>query len=93
MQESLFKVSIHAPRVGRDWGSPLMIASSIGFQFTHPVWGATLYTGIERLNPKVSIHAPRVGRDVLERLKEGSTGWFQFTHPVWGATRQQANNN
>ena len=34
------------------------------FQFTHPVWGATLHNRkINRYN-YVSIHAPRVGCDV-----------------------------
>ena len=33
------------------------------FQFTHPVWGATLFAKIKRILGKVSIHAPRVGCD------------------------------
>ena len=39
------------------------VARVKAFQFTHPVWGATLYTSIKRFNTEVSIHAPRVGCD------------------------------
>ena len=34
------------------------------FQFTHPVWGATVWSTSETLRTYVSIHAPRVGCDV-----------------------------
>ena len=57
------------------------------FQFTHPVWGATL----REMNDtntilSVSIHAPRVGCDTKGWAKELDNFQFQFTHPVWGAT-------
>ena len=35
------------------------------FQFTHPVWGATLLEEVNKREALVSIHAPRVGCDVL----------------------------
>ena len=35
-------VSIHAPRVGCDRNVDVQTKSSERFQFTHPVWGATL---------------------------------------------------
>ena len=39
---SISKVSIHAPRVGCDLEGSIYILIFIQFQFTHPVWGATL---------------------------------------------------
>ena len=39
------------------------------FQFTHPVWGATLAKARLLLDGEVSIHAPRVGCDEM-RLAE-----------------------
>ena len=55
------------------------------FQFTHPVWGATISIFIISRHITVSIHAPRVGCD---EQTDYSTQFetFQFTHPVWGAT-------
>ena len=35
------KISIHAPRVGRDASFDLKITTMFGFQSTRPVWGAT----------------------------------------------------
>ena len=40
------KISIHAPRVGRDVRSVLEIVRAGEFQSTRPVWGATMLTGI-----------------------------------------------
>ena len=37
------------------------------FQFTHPVWGATLKHYHHNEPRDVSIHAPRVGRDIRGR--------------------------
>ncbi len=56
------------------------------FQFTHPVWGATLAVLRQFLRLEVSIHAPRVGCDTACNPKQEPTQQFQFTHPVWGAT-------
>ena len=44
-QQSL--VSIHAPRVGCDFTSGKISVSYLEFQFTHPVWGATLSSLLE----------------------------------------------
>ena len=61
-------------------------ATDAGFQFTHPVWGAT-HRACGTYSPlPVSIHAPRVGCDVILFLFRRLTLMFQFTHPVWGAT-------
>ena len=38
------------------------------FQFTHPVWGATLVTSSIPHDLDVSIHAPRVGCDLRQRV-------------------------
>ena len=56
------------------------------FQFTHPVWGATLLGRIR--HSKSTCFNSRTPCGVR---RGGSTGYgggaeFQFTHPVWGAT-------
>ena len=56
-------VSIHAPRVGCDSVFISMTAWKFSFQFTHPVWGATMLNINPRGSSGVSIHAPRVGCD------------------------------
>ena len=56
-------VSIHAPRVGCDLGIGGHVSSNDMFQFTHPVWGATIQDLLLDEFQKVSIHAPRVGCD------------------------------
>ena len=58
-------VSIHAPRVGCDDVDNLLAKVSPVFQFTHPVWGATLWRPPPLVNLMVSIHAPRVGCDLV----------------------------
>ncbi len=62
----LFRVSIHAPRVGCDPRKlrPKVVIAE--FQFTHPVWGATTRQGRDASMAQVSIHAPRVGCDGCE---------------------------
>ncbi len=58
-------VSIHAPRVGCDDTRPSGGGAIFQFQFTHPVWGATLINAPDDKLADVSIHAPRVGCDHL----------------------------
>ena len=79
------RVSIHAPRVGRDRKASLSQSLVDGFQSTRPVWGATKVGTVYKTTGKVSIHAPRVGRD-LGGDKAASLALFQSTRPVWGAT-------
>ena len=79
-------ISIHAPRVGRDWGKELKMSEDIKFQSTRPVWGATGINGTKVLPQFISIHAPRVGRDVDVGCAAGMFLLFQSTRPVWGAT-------
>ena len=55
-------ISIHAPRVGGDDYYIESTNSSVKFQSTPPVWGAT--DGVLNLDlsaQNISIHAPRVG--------------------------------
>ena len=56
-------VSIHAPRVGRDFDGMQAAVGRFLFQFTRPAWGATEVTLSGESIQSVSIHAPRVGRD------------------------------
>ena len=57
-------ISIHAPRVGSDYGYDYNVDSGKIFQSTLPVWGAT-WTDKDGdgFEPSISIHAPRVGSD------------------------------
>ena len=57
------KISIHAPRVGRDALSTDAPRARAEFQSTRPVWGATGLPGRAGRRSGISIHAPRVGRD------------------------------
>ena len=56
-------ISIHAPRVGRDYGQAYLTRYAAIFQSTRPVWGATPKPADAVFCPVISIHAPRVGRD------------------------------
>ena len=91
------RVSIHAPRVGCDGSNEKIATERNKFQFTHPVWGATIRWFWDHLIIGVSIHAPRVGCDQWHRTLYMQDKMFQFTHPVWGATpfniRYKASNN
>ena len=80
------QISIHAPRVGCDYGlggpPPLLR----GFQSTHPVWGATCLAPDRacsgwHFNPRTPCGVrPFIANEVLSLVE------FQSTHPVWGAT-------
>ena len=58
------RISIHAPRAGRDKVLHKLIVLLTLFQSTRPVRGATGYTPDDRETYVISIHAPRAGRDV-----------------------------
>ena len=81
-----YNVSIHAPRVGCDKIYDTDLTPEEMFQFTHPVWGATIVPVTRTFTISVSIHAPRVGCDGPRRTTLDLQNSFQFTHPVWGAT-------
>ncbi len=55
------------------------------FQFTHPVWGATLLYILNPPNHPFQFTHPVWGATPT-LLKQSETLMFQFTHPVWGAT-------
>ena len=55
------------------------------FQFTHPVWGATLQSNQHRSMRRFNSRTPCGVRRLLDLLVEVRQ-LFQFTHPVWGAT-------
>ena len=57
------RISIHAPRVGRDALDKISADYTREFQSTRPVWGATREKTRDFQAKMISIHAPRVGRD------------------------------
>ena len=61
--EKIFKISIHAPRVGSDGSLAYKPSSRHSFQSTLPVWGATHPNAFLLRVDGISIHAPRVGSD------------------------------
>ena len=80
------EVSIHAPRVGSDFGKPISVRSESLFQSTLPAWGATDEDSVSFLRDVVSIHAPRVGSDRSPLYCRRLFPRFQSTLPAWGAT-------
>ncbi len=80
------RISIHAPRVGRDLRQQLSLLWQEIFQSTRPVWGATAWARRTcrwalYFNPRAPCGARRyLPRGCLFLRK------FQSTRPVWGAT-------
>ena len=64
----ILRISIHAPRMGRDATVQRWKPSMIVFQSTRPVWDATLRLGRGLTEKKISIHAPHAGRDATLSL-------------------------
>ena len=58
-----FKISIHAPREGRDITRFPTSHHGHIFQSTRPARGATKSNFENRIISEISIHAPREGRD------------------------------
>ena len=88
----IYKVSIHAPRVGCDCCSPSCGSPPARFQFTHPAWGATPSATTSSATPHVSIHAPRVGCDKAQmKLAEYQYG-FNSRTPRGVRLHRHANN-
>ena len=86
----LKRVSIHAPRAGRDVATTSFIHSLSKFQSTRPVRGATLPKSYSFLrcvcfNPR----APCGARRRISSMR-GRASLFQSTRPVRGATPQSA---
>ena len=85
------KISIHAPRVGRDH-QPCCQRHGVSWHFNPraPCGARPGRRALSWHRQGISIHAPRVGRDFrLSRPSPIRLG-FQSTRPVWGATRYRA---
>ena len=68
--------------MGCDLSSCPPMGSVLWFQFTHPVWGATIRWFWDHLIAGVSIHAPRVGCDSgCLRLSRAGGGRFNSRTP------------
>ena len=65
------KISIHAPRAGRDRKISSSLTRFSAFQSTRPVRGATHHRVLLRHAVAISIHAPRAGRDTKQETVEG----------------------
>ena len=79
-------VSIHAPHVGCDYRLALLPDREMGFQFTHPMWGATTpATHSARYSRSFNSRTPCGVRPTMTYTYFFSSS-FQFTHPVRGAT-------
>ena len=72
-------ISIHAPRVGRDFDPLYLMFDGDLFQSTRPVWGATWEHLIDSYIFNISIHAPRVGRDYV--VHEGVMSRLEHFNP------------
>ena len=70
-------ISIHAPREGSDFTTPLANAESIAFQSTLPVRGATYHRPQLGDVGGISIHAPREGSDLRAAFVAGAA-WDYF---------------
>ena len=68
------KISIHPPRVGRDWFNFCSTIHFCVFQSTLPVWGGTVKIGQHPVGVGISIHPPRVGRDGMEEMVDEPQG-------------------
>ena len=79
-------ISIHSPRMGRDFSEMWLFPLGTLFQSTLPAWGET-FGSLSEMNRRleISIHSPRMGRDVL-KICRSSGNLFQSTLPAWGET-------
>ena len=62
------------------------VCEFLGFQLTHPMWGATFPYRLFWLFLTISTHTPHVGCDYVAGFLTNKPGGFQLTHPMWGAT-------
>ena len=58
------------------------------FQFSLPVWGATLKDGVYQMTFEFSIHAPRMGSDCMIRMSI-QTARFSIHAPRMGSDRKR----
>ena len=79
-------ISIHAPRMGRDYRTQWRKPWPRHFNPRAP-YGARrdlMRTALSIIF--ISIHAPRMGRDNTAAILAAQRAQFQSTRPVWGAT-------
>ena len=81
------RVSIHAPRAGRDRGRDRRGRRNAPVSIHAPRAGRDAERYWASLNPDVSIHAPRAGRDPPTWAAEAWACMFQSTRPARDATR------
>ena len=79
------RISIHAPRVGRD-GLSCCPGCCPKISIHAPRVGRDGRYMDDFYIIHISIHAPRVGRDNAQGAVLDRYGEFQSTRPVWGAT-------
>ena len=60
--------------------------SSCTFQFTHPVWGATIFASHNKHDTAMFQFTHPVWGATISTPAPREAARFQFTHPVWGAT-------
>ncbi len=72
--------------MGRDIARWAPAKENNTFQFTHPVWGATMPLKYHYQRWLFQFTHPVWGATVYEMEWALSRNGFQFTHPVWGAT-------
>ena len=74
ISRGVWRVSIHAPRVGRDWRVKGSVGAIIEFQSTRPAWGATRCTCrdaiiAECFNPRAPRGARLASHDGADQLR------------------------
>ena len=85
---NLIRISIHAPRVGRDEGISLeSFLSRLDFNPRAPCGARPMLCFSEYSDSEISIHAPRVGRDFIPPLVLYSLDYFNPRAPC-GARRR-----
>ncbi len=80
-----FRVSIHAPRAGRD-GAEFLDVNLVHVSIHAPRAGRDAHSHIVFPDIEVSIHAPRAGRDKRSPFMWPKSSLFQSTRPARGAT-------
>ena len=79
-------ISIHEPRVGRDWENQFGQNKMQLFQSTRPVWGATLISFGSIRDISFQSTRPVWGATWESSVHVPTHSRFQSTRPVWGAT-------
>ncbi len=83
------KISIHAPRAGRDVGYDYCFPALHQFQSTRPVRGATIAATNKDAQFVISIHAPRAGRDYLQWKHTRKNTYFNPRAPCGARLRHR----